>query len=172
MPEMLLLPETLVWAPFGSVTSTEADVAAGRSVIVRDKIAGATTATFADPLLATSCVEVAVMTAVPTADGVNKPLEVTMPFVEDQVTDELYAPVPDTTAKQVDVALDKIEEGVQLTTTVDIAIGTFIVSMVEADLLGSWIEVAVMVAEPAAVGEKSPDVLILPFVVDQETALL
>jgi hypothetical protein len=50
-----------------------------------------------------SCVEVAVIVAVPAAVGVNIPKDVIVPPVAAQVTAELYAPVPCTVAVQVEV---------------------------------------------------------------------
>jgi hypothetical protein len=41
-----------------------------------------------------SCVEVAVMVAVPVPEGVNTPEDVIVPSVAPQVTAELYDPVP------------------------------------------------------------------------------
>jgi hypothetical protein len=51
--------------------------------------AAAETATFVEPDLVVSCVEVAVMVAVPVPPGVNTPAEVIVPPVADQVTAEL-----------------------------------------------------------------------------------
>jgi hypothetical protein len=50
-----------------------------------------------------SCVDVAVIVAVPVAVGVNTPEDVIVPSVALQVTAELYDPVPCTLAVQVDV---------------------------------------------------------------------
>ena len=52
-------------------------------------VAGADTLTVADPDLVESSVDVAVMVAVPAAEGVNTPDEVVLPSVADQVTPEL-----------------------------------------------------------------------------------
>jgi hypothetical protein len=57
----------------------------------------------AEPDFVWSSVEVAVIVAVPEEVGVKTPNEVTVPFVEDHVTAELYAPVPWTVAAQVEV---------------------------------------------------------------------
>jgi hypothetical protein len=73
--------------------STETEVMAGVAVTV----------TGADPDLVESCVEVAVMVAVPAAVGVKTPDELIVPSVAAQVTAELNAPVPCTVAVQVDV---------------------------------------------------------------------
>ena len=63
----------------------------------------AVTVMVVEPDLVVSCVEVAVQVAVPTADGVRTPAEVMVALVADQVTAELYAPVPITCAVQVAV---------------------------------------------------------------------
>jgi hypothetical protein len=63
----------------------------------------AVTVTTALPDLEVSCVEVAVIVAVPAAVGVNIPKDVIVPPVAAQVTAELYAPVPCTVAVQVEV---------------------------------------------------------------------
>jgi hypothetical protein len=68
--------------------STETEVMVG--VVV--------TVTGADPDLVESCVEVAVMVAVPAAVGVKTPDELMVPPVAAQVTAELNAPLPCTVA--------------------------------------------------------------------------
>jgi hypothetical protein len=76
----------LVW-PVGTVTAlqeTVTEVIVGASVI----------AMVAVPVFVESCVEVAVIVAVPEAAGVNTPPEVIVPSVAAQVTVELYVPVP------------------------------------------------------------------------------
>ena len=73
--------------------STETEVMVGVAVTV----------TGADPDLVESCVEVAVMVAVPAAFGVKTPDELMVPPVAAQVTAELNAPLPCTVAVQVDV---------------------------------------------------------------------
>jgi hypothetical protein len=55
------------------------------------------------PDFVVSCVEVAVIVAVPEDAGVNTPEAVIVPSVAVQVTAELYAPVPCTVAAQVEV---------------------------------------------------------------------
>ena len=57
-------------------------------------VMGTATETIAVPDFVLSCVEVAVMVARTAAAGVNAPAEVMAPSVADQVTAELYAPVP------------------------------------------------------------------------------
>jgi hypothetical protein len=60
-----------------------------KDVIAGTGLFAAETVTNAGPDLVESCVEVAVMVAVPAADGVNTPADVIVPFVADQVTAEL-----------------------------------------------------------------------------------
>ena len=52
-------------------------------------VTGTVTVTVANPDLVESSVDVAVMVAVPAAEGVNTPAEVVVPSVADQVTPEL-----------------------------------------------------------------------------------
>ena len=52
-------------------------------------VTGTVTVSVADPAFVVSCVDVAVMVAVPPAVGVNTPAEVIVPSVADQVTPEL-----------------------------------------------------------------------------------
>jgi hypothetical protein len=62
--------------------------------------------TVAEPLLVESCVDVAVMVAVPALLGVNTPELLTVPRLvglTDHVTEELKLPVPVTVGVQVDV---------------------------------------------------------------------
>jgi hypothetical protein len=73
-----------------------------------------------DPLFVMSCVEVAVIVAVPVSDDVNTPELVTVPMLEglaDHVTDVLKLPVPVTVDVQVDVCVDRMDVGEQLTET-------------------------------------------------------
>lgn len=56
--------------------------------------AGLPTSIVAVPDFEVSCVEVAVMVAVPVAAGVNTPEDVIVPSDAAQVTAELYDPVP------------------------------------------------------------------------------
>jgi hypothetical protein len=57
-------------------------------------VLGTVTVTAAEPDFVLSCVEVAVIFAVPAAAGVNAPEDVMAPSVAAQVTVGLYAPVP------------------------------------------------------------------------------
>lgn len=53
--------------------------------------------------------------------------------------------------------------------------GAVTITVVEPDLVASWVEVAVMVAVPALLGVKTPVLLIVPMLVeltDHETAEL
>jgi len=61
----------------------------------------AETTTLLEPDLVASCVEVAVTMAVPVPLGVKTPAAVITPPVADQVTAELYPPVPVTVAEQL-----------------------------------------------------------------------
>ena len=124
-----------------------------------------------------SCVEVAVIVAVPVPVGVNTPEEVIVPSVAAQETAELYAPVPCTVAVQVDVWVVKIDEGEQTTVTDVIVTGTAVtVTLAEPDLVESWVEAAVMVSDPeagtVAGAEYSPELEIVPETADQVTAEL
>ena len=69
-------------------------------------VAGTVTATVADPDLVVSCVEVAVMVAVPAADAVKTPELSTVPTLAGltaHVTELLKLPVPATVGVQVEV---------------------------------------------------------------------
>ena len=57
-------------------------------------VMGTATVTIAEPDFVLSCVEVAVIVPVPAAAGMNVPVDVMAPSVADQVTAELYPPVP------------------------------------------------------------------------------
>jgi hypothetical protein len=130
------------------------------------------TVTGADPDLVESCVEVTVMVAVPVAVGVKTPDELMVPPVADQVTAELNAPVPCTVAVQVDVCVVRMDAGEQSTETEVMAGVVVTVTGADPDLVESCVEVAVMVAVPAAFGVKTPDELMVPPVAAQVTAEL
>ena len=130
------------------------------------------TSTVADPDLDASCGDVAVRVDVPAAVGVKTPDELIVPSVAAQVTAELNAPVPCTVAVQVDVCVVRIELGEQLTETDVIEGDALTVTVADPDLLESCVEVAVMVAGPAAAGVKTPDELIGPPVAAQVTLVL
>ena len=69
-------------------------------------VEGVVTVTAALPDLVESCVDVAVIVAVPVPAGVKTPALLTVPMLAgltDHVTDELYFPVPLTVGVQVDV---------------------------------------------------------------------
>jgi hypothetical protein len=78
---------------------------------------GLPTSIVAVPDFEVSCVDVAVIAAVPAPPGVNTPKDVIVPSVAVQVTVELYDPVPCTVAVQVDVCVVRIAGGVQITDT-------------------------------------------------------
>jgi len=89
--------------PFGAVTVTLPSMPVGKSEIVTvSAVAFATAIDIAQDFVA-SCVEVAVIVAVPEAVGVKTTEEVIEPSVADQVTALLNAPVPVTVAVQVEV---------------------------------------------------------------------
>jgi hypothetical protein len=74
----------------------------------------------ADPDFVVSCVEVAVIVAVPVEDGVNTPALLTLPIavgVTDHATVELKEPVPFTLALQVDVCVVSMDFGEHVTVT-------------------------------------------------------
>jgi len=142
------------------------------AVILQEPSVTATTVTGADPDLVESCVDVAVMVAVPAAVGVKTPDELIEPPVAAQVTAELNAPVPCTVAVQVDVSVVRMELEEQVTETDVIEADAVTVTGADPDLVESCAEVAVMVAVPAALGVKTPDELIEPPVAAQVTAEL
>lgn len=81
------------------------------------------TVTVAFPDFVLSCVDVAVIVAVPGLPGVNTPALLTVPAVDgltDQLTAELKAPVPVTLAVQADVCVVRIALGVHVTVTAEI----------------------------------------------------
>ena len=112
---------------------------------------------------------VAIHVAVPVLDGVMIPEGVMVPLVALQVTAELKLPVPVTVAVQVAVWLVYIAVGKAATDTDVIVTGIDTVTVVEPNLLLSWLEVAVAVADPAAVGLNKPVGVMVPPVADQVT---
>ena len=118
--------------------------------------------TDAVPALVVSCVDVAVITAVPSTFGVNIPEDVIVPSVAPQVTAELYDPVPCTVAVHEDVSVFRMDAGEQFTEIEVIVDGAVTATVAEPDLVESCVEVAMMVAVPAAVGVKAPVRLIVP----------
>jgi hypothetical protein len=80
---------------------------AGEHATVTDVIVeGAATVTVAEPLLVVSCVEVAVIVAVPVTLGEKTPEPLTDPILvglTDQLTELLKVPVPVTVGVQADV---------------------------------------------------------------------
>lgn len=111
-----------------------------------------------------SCVEVAVMVAVPVPAGVKTPEVVIVPSVVPQVTAELYDPVPCTVAEHVDVWVLRIEAGEQVTETEVIVDGVVTVTVALPDLVESCVDVAVIVAVPVPAGVKTPALLTVPMV--------
>jgi methylglyoxal synthase len=135
-------------------------------------VGGPVTATVADPDLVESCVDVAVMVAIPAAVGVKTPDELIVPPVAAQATAELNAPVPCTLAVQVGVCVVRMAFAEQVTETDVIEGDAFTITEADPDLVESWVDVAVMVAIPSAIGVKTPDELIGPPVAAQVTLVL
>jgi hypothetical protein len=122
--------------------------------------------------LVESSVDVAVTVAVPADVGVKAPALLILPMFEgptDQLTELLKDPVPVTVGVQVDVWVVRMDEGEQLTETEVIIGGTVTVTVAEPDLVVSCVDVAVMVALPAADGINTPAEVIVPPVADQVT---
>jgi hypothetical protein len=79
------------------------------------------TVTLADPETLVFCTEVALIVAVPVPEGVNRPLEFTLPSVAVHVTDWLGNPVPVTVALHWlvwDVVIEVGEQGTETPVTV------------------------------------------------------
>ena len=102
-PPVAVQVTALLKLPVPATVAVQADVwfvkiEAGLHNTLIDEIvgtaAGEFTATLAAPALLASCVEVAVMFAIPVPDGVNIPAGVIVPFVAVHVTDVLNAPEP------------------------------------------------------------------------------
>jgi hypothetical protein len=117
------------------------------------------------PDLEVSCVEVAVMVAVPVPAGVNTPEDVIVPSVAPQVTAELNDPVPCTVAVQVDVCVVRMDAGEQTTETEVIVDGAVTATVALPDLVESCVDVAVMVAVPVPAGVRTPALLTVPMLV-------
>jgi hypothetical protein len=138
-------------------------------------VGGTLTVTTELPDFVESWVEVAVMVAVPAPDGLNTPALLTAPVPEgltDHVTDVIKLPVPVTVGVHVDVCVVRMVVGEQTAETEVIVGGTTTVTVVEPDLVESWVDVAVMVAVPGAEGVNTPPVVTVPPVADQLTAEL
>jgi len=112
-----------------------------------------------------SCVEVAVIVAVPVPAGVNTPEVVIAPSDAAQVTAELYDPVPCTVAVQVDVCVVRMDAGEQPTETEVIMDGAVTVTVASPDLVESCVDVAVMVAVPVLEAVNTPALLTVPMLV-------
>jgi hypothetical protein len=113
-------------------------------------------------------VDIAVMVAVPGADGVNTPVLLTAPILvglTDQVTVVLKFPVPATVGVQTDVSVVRMDVGEQTTETVVIVGGTVTVTVADPDMVESCVDIAVTVAVPAPVGVKTPALLTEPMLV-------
>jgi hypothetical protein len=130
--------------------------------------AGTSTATVAGPDFVESCVDVALIVAVPVVAGVKTPALLTVPMLvglTDHVTDALKLPVPVTVGVQVDTCVVRMEVGEQATVTEVIVGGTVTATVAVPDLVVSCVEVAVMVAVPAPAGVKTPPLLTVPMLV-------
>jgi hypothetical protein len=123
------------------------------------------TATDAVPDFVLSCVEVAVIIAVPTPAGVNTPEELIVPSDAPQATAELNDPLPCTVAVQVDVCVVRMDAGEQTTETEVIVDGAVTVTVALPDLVESCVDVAVMVAVPVPAGVRTPALLTVPMLV-------
>jgi hypothetical protein len=123
---------------------------------------GLPTSIVAVPDFEVSCVEVAVMVAVPVPAGVNTPEDVIVPSDAAHVTAGLYDPVPCTVAVQVDVCVVRMDAGEQFTETELIVDGAVTVTVALPDLDESSVEVAVMVAVPVPAGVRTPALLTVP----------
>jgi len=118
--------------------------------------------------LVESCIDVAVIVAVPVPAGVKMPPLLTAPMLvglADHVTDVLKLPVPVTVGVQVDVCMIRMDAGEQVTDTEVIVAGTVTVTVAEPDLVESCVEVAAIVAVPAPAGVKTPALLTVPMLV-------
>lgn len=123
-----------------------------------------TTVIDADPDFVVSCVDVAVMVAVPAATPVTLPEDVTVAaaeFEDDQFTPELNVPVPVTWALHCALAPLFIEEGEQVTITAVIVEDAVTVTLAEPDLVVSSVDVAVIVAVPVETPVTLPEELIV-----------
>jgi hypothetical protein len=125
-------------------------------------VGGMFTVTVADPAWAASWVEVAVTVAVPAAVAVKTPDEVIVPPVAVQTTSELTAPVPCTVAAHRLLCPIRTLAGVQTTATEEITGEADTVTVALPDLVGSCVDVAVIVAVPGAKGVKTPEGVIAP----------
>jgi hypothetical protein len=137
--------------PFGSVTVTLANVPAGKSVIVTRSAVGVATVTVALPALLIAPILVG---------------------LTDQVTDVLKLPVPVTVGVQDEVCVVRMEAGEQATDTEVIVGWAVTVTGAEPDFVESSVDVAVIVAVPAAEGVNTPPDEIVPSVAAHVTAEL
>jgi hypothetical protein len=124
---------------------------------------------FSDPDFVVSCVDVAVMVAVPTVEpAVNSPAAEIVPAearLTDHVTVLAYAPVPATVAAHSEVCAVRMEPGVHSTVTDVIAGAVVTTTAAEPVLVPSCVDVAVIVAVPAVeLGVKTPAAEIVPAV--------
>lgn len=128
-------------------------------------VGGTDTVTWNEPDLVGSCVEVAVIVAVPDVPGVKTPALLMVPAPVGETAHEtalLKFPVPTTEALQVDVWEVSIADGLQLTDTLVIAVDAVMVILVLPETEGNCFDVAVMVTVPGAAGVNRPVALIFP----------
>lgn len=129
-------------------------------------------ATVAVPNFVVSCVEVAVIVAVPAPEGVNTPAALIVPPAADHVTAELKAPVPVTFAVHADVCVVRIVLGAHVTATDEIVDAVPTETVAVPIFVVSCTEVAVIVALAVPAGVNTPAAVIDPLVAVQVTALL
>ena len=133
----LPVPETVAehWlvCPIGTLTAlheTCTNVIDGAAVMV----------TIVVPYFVVSCVDVAVIVAVPDPAGVKTPALLTVPILvglTDHVTDVLKLPVPVTVGMQEEVCVLRMDVGKQLTVTDVMVGGTVTVTVVLPDFVES-----------------------------------
>jgi hypothetical protein len=121
--------------------------------------------------------ELATQLPVPTPDGVNTPPAVIVPPVADQVTDELYAPVPATVATQAVVCPVAIDEGVAITVIPVTVTGsgvavTVIFAKPDTFVKPACAELALQLPVPVPEGVNTPPAVMVPPVAVHETAEL
>jgi hypothetical protein len=150
------------------VETTRCRPAASRGVEEDDGGARAITI-FSEPDFVVSCVEVAVMVAVPAVElAVNSPAAEIVPAeagLTDHVTVLAYAPVPATVAAHSEVCVVRMESETHRTVTPVTVGAAETVTVALPALVPSCVDVAVIVAVPAVeLGVKTPVAVIVPAV--------
>ena len=131
---------------------------AGAQATAIEVIIGGRTTMVAEADLVESSFEVAVMVAVPVAAGVNIPalvIDPTFAGLTDHVTAALKPGVPVTTGVQAVVCDIRMDAGEQATVR-EVIVGGRTTTVADANLVESSVEVAVMVAVPAAEAVNAP----------------